>query len=153
MRELQARGDVRLLVTSRPIPAATDYLQGDPQLEVRASEEDIKCFVAAQIPHLPRCIKLDETLKNAVQTKIVEVVDGMFLLARLHIDSLLDKRTKRKVESTLNKFSKGSAALEHAYGEAIRRIESQMEDDRLLARRVICLISLAKRLLKTEELC
>jgi hypothetical protein len=46
-----------------------------------------------------------------------------FLLTRLHIDSLLDKDTKKKVRSALEKLSKGSEALDHAYGEAIERIE------------------------------
>jgi ankyrin repeat protein len=57
------------------------------------------------------------------------------------------------VLSTLNKLSKGSAALDNAYGEAIKRIDGQLEDDRLLARRALCWISYAQRLLTTTELC
>jgi ankyrin repeat protein len=76
-----------------------------------------------------------------------------FLLARLHIDSLLDKRTKQKVLSTLNKLSKGSAKLDDAYGEAIKRIDGQLDEDRLLARRAISWITYARRPLTTKELC
>jgi hypothetical protein len=46
-----------------------------------------------------------------------------FLLARLHTDSLLDKRTAKEVKLTLAKLSKGSVALNNVYKEAIQRIE------------------------------
>src|SRR5215469_3550172 len=75
-----------------------------------------------------------------------------FLLARLHVDSLLDKRNKQKVLSTLNKLLKGSAALDKAYSDALERIDGQLTEDRLLARRALSWISYAQRLLTTTEL-
>jgi len=77
LHELQARTDVRLLFTSRFIPEITQKFQSNPTLEVRASEEDVRRFVAGQVPRLPNCIQRDEELKHAVQNKIVEAVDGM----------------------------------------------------------------------------
>lgn len=76
-----------------------------------------------------------------------------FLLARLHVDPLLDKRNKQKVLSTLNKLSKGSATLNEAYSEALERIDGQLAQDRLLARRALSWISYAQKLLTTTELC
>ena len=76
-----------------------------------------------------------------------------FLLARLHVDSLLDKRNKKKVLSTLDRLSKGSAALHEAYDEAIKRIDGQLAEDRSLARRTLSWITYAQRLLTTTELC
>jgi ankyrin repeat protein len=79
-----------------------------------------------------------------------------FLLARLSVDSLLDKRTKAKVESALRKLSKGSKSSDQAYGEAYKdameRIESQLPEDRKLAKTVISWITYAKRQLTTKEL-
>jgi hypothetical protein len=46
-------------------------------LEVRASEEDVKRFIEGQIPRLPNCIKRDNELRRAVQSKISEAVNGM----------------------------------------------------------------------------
>lgn len=46
-----------------------------------------------------------------------------FLLARLYVDTLLDKRIKQKVLSMLDKLLKGSAALDAAYSEATKRID------------------------------
>lgn len=75
--KLQAGKDVRLLFTSRFIYEITRKFHSDPTLEVRASEEDVKRFMAGQIPRLPGCIQRDEDLKLAVQNKIVEAADKM----------------------------------------------------------------------------
>ena len=76
-----------------------------------------------------------------------------FLLARLHIDSLLDKKTKKKVMSTLDNLARGSSALDEAYGEAIKRIDGQLPGDRKLAQRVLSWMTYARRLLTTQEVC
>ena len=52
----QARKDVRLLFTSRFIPEITRKFRSNPTLEVRASEEDVRRFVAGKMPRLPGCI-------------------------------------------------------------------------------------------------
>jgi hypothetical protein len=76
-----------------------------------------------------------------------------FLLARLHTDSLLDKRKPKEVKSTLTKLRKGEAALNSAYSGALQRIEGQLDNDRKLAKDVLSWITLAKRPLTTAELC
>jgi hypothetical protein len=80
LRDLQAKTNMRLLFTSRFIPEVTEKFQSDPILEVQASEEDVKRFVAGQIPRLPKCIRRDGELALTVQSKIVEAVDGMSVL-------------------------------------------------------------------------
>ena len=76
-----------------------------------------------------------------------------FLLARLHTDSLLDKRTAKDVKTTLVRLTKGAAALDAAYREALQRIEGQLDNDRELAKRVLSWITFAKRPLTTAEIC
>ena len=75
-----------------------------------------------------------------------------FLLARLHIDSLLDKSTKKKILSTLNGLPKGSKALDEAYNDAIERIKGQFPGHRTLAINVLSWITYAQRPLTTGEL-
>lgn len=53
---------------------------------------------------------------------------------------------------TLENLSKGKDALEKAYGDAIKRIDGQLADDRSLAKSTICWISYAQRPLTTQEL-
>ena len=76
-----------------------------------------------------------------------------FLLARLHLDSLLDKKTKKKVLATIETLPKGSKALDEAYNNAIKRIEGQRHGDTTLARSVLSWITYAQRPLTTGELC
>jgi hypothetical protein len=77
----------------------------------------------------------------------------MFLLARLYLESLLDKRTKAKVLSTLASLSRGRHSLNEAYEDAVNRIDSQLPEDGALAKRTIGWLSYAKWPLRTEELC
>jgi hypothetical protein len=77
LRELQVGRDLRLMATSRFIPEIVDTFQGEMRLEVLASEEDVKRFVAGQTYRLPRCIQRDNALQSIVQDKIVKAVDGM----------------------------------------------------------------------------
>ena len=76
-----------------------------------------------------------------------------FLLARLHIDSLSDNTTAKEVKSTLTTLSKGAAALNDAYSEALERIEGQRTSHSKLAKNVLTWITFAKRPLTTAELC
>lgn len=77
LRGLQASTNVRLLYTSRYIHEVTEEFKSSPRLEVRAREEDVKRYVVGQMSRLPNCIQKDDRLKNDVQNKIVEAVDGM----------------------------------------------------------------------------
>ena len=76
-----------------------------------------------------------------------------FLLARLYVDLLLDKRTKTKVLSTLGTISRESEAIDKAYENAIERIKGQSPNDRALATNILSWIIHSRRPLTTEELC
>jgi hypothetical protein len=71
----------------------------------------------------------------------------------LHVDSLLDKNTKKEILSFIDRLPKGAEALEGAYNSAIKRIESQRRGRSILARRVLSWIRYAQIPLTTGELC
>jgi ankyrin repeat protein len=75
-----------------------------------------------------------------------------FLLARLHVDSLQDKRTKSDVWSALDTLSNPSQTLEKTYEDATKRLRSQLPGDVALATKVITWIVYAQRQLTTTEL-
>jgi hypothetical protein len=75
--DLQREGDIRLMATSRLIPDAKDAFRQALRLEVQASKEDVKRFVAGQIYRLPACIQRNAALQEMVQERIVEAVEGM----------------------------------------------------------------------------
>ncbi|KAI4940642.1 hypothetical protein J4E91_011293 [Alternaria rosae] len=151
--DLQKGVDMRLMVTSRFVPDVEDAFRLASRLEVEASDEDVKQFVVGQIHRLPGCVQRSATLQKLVQERVVEAVGGMFLLARLHIDSLSDNTTAKEVKSTLTTLSKGAAALDDAYSEALERIEGQRTSHSKLAKSVLTWITFAKRPLTTAELC
>ncbi|KAH7381270.1 ankyrin repeat domain-containing protein [Phaeosphaeria sp. MPI-PUGE-AT-0046c] len=150
---LQQQTSLHLMATSRHISNIVSKFAGVPKLEVRADPADVKRFVKGQIGRLPKCIQRDVGLQERIQDRFAEVSDGMFLLARLHIDSLLDKRTKAKVVQTLENLAKGTKALERAYDEAIIRIDSQLPEDSTLAKNTLSWIFYARRPFTVNELC
>ncbi|KAF2228994.1 ankyrin [Viridothelium virens] len=154
--ELQASTDVRILFTSRDFLSITEKFKKTLTLKMRASEEDVRRFVKGRLQRLPKCIQNDQELQNMIGNTITKAADGMFLLAQLHIESLYDKRNRSRVLSTLDKISRESGTLDEAYSkrydEAIERIDSQSSDDQNLAKRALCWISYAQRLLTIDEL-
>lgn len=79
LRRLQKHANIRLLCTSRFIPEIEELFYADTKLEVRASEQDIRRYVAGQISRLPKCIHSDSELKQEVQEGIAKAVDGMYV--------------------------------------------------------------------------
>jgi Cdc6-like AAA superfamily ATPase len=83
LRTLQAETDLSLMTTSRFIPDIVDEFSRAIMIEVRASDEDVKQFVAGQIYRLPNCIRRESALQELVQNKIVEAAEGMYAFAQL----------------------------------------------------------------------
>ena len=77
LRDLQATQDICLMVTSRFIPNIQDALREAPRLDVQASTEDVKRFVAGQTYQLPACMQRSKALQEMVREKITGAVDGV----------------------------------------------------------------------------
>lgn len=77
LRNLQTRADVQLLVTSRFVTRIEQLFKGSPMLEIRASEADVRRYVAGQLNRLPKWIDRDPELQAEIQDGIVQAVDGM----------------------------------------------------------------------------
>ena len=75
-----------------------------------------------------------------------------FLLAQLHLDSLVGKITPKAIRVALERLPLSSQAYDYAFGSAIERIAAQVPDQRDLAKQVITWIVQAKRPLAVEEL-
>jgi hypothetical protein len=73
----EAGTDLHLMVTSRFIPDIEEKFKEALRLEVRASDEDVKKFVAGQMDRLPNVVQRNEELKDLVKNEITQAVDGM----------------------------------------------------------------------------
>jgi hypothetical protein len=76
-------------------------------------------------------------------------ISERFLLARLHMDALIQKHNVTEVRKALENLPKD---VDETYNEALERIEQQNEADRVLARRVLSWVTHARRTLTVPEL-
>ncbi|KAI9684061.1 MAG: hypothetical protein M1822_005889 [Bathelium mastoideum] len=150
--EIQAQAKINLMITSRFDGAIEEQLCGARKLEILAHHLDIENYVTGRLCDLPRCVQGDQTLQKEFKVQIAQAAGGMFLLARLHLDSLCVTTTTEAFRQKLGQLPKGCTGLDEAYKEAMGRIQNQPEEQRELARKVICWISHAKRMLSPDEL-
>jgi hypothetical protein len=81
LHELQAKMAVNLMVTSRKIE---QEFQSAQQLEIRASDEDVKKYLGGQMGRLAGCVTRDVSLQNDITSEIVSTVDGMYVFLVRH---------------------------------------------------------------------
>ena len=136
LRGLQS--NVRLLITSRPLPNVVEEFEDVPQVEIRALDTDIRDFVRSRLEVEQADAKFGELVQDAVAQKS----DGMFLMAKLHMDALVKwaKYSKMAVRRALDELPK---ELDTTYDQAWQRIHDQNADDACLAQQVLSWICLA----------
>ncbi|KAJ6594778.1 hypothetical protein B0H19DRAFT_975013, partial [Mycena capillaripes] len=143
---------VNLMITSRPHIALDSTLPNPDILEIHATEGDIRRYVDAQINMSFRLMKHVQNragLQEEIHSKITGTVDGMFLLAKLHIESLSTKTTVKGVREALQTLPK---TLNDSYDEAMRRIKEQNEESKNTAYSTLTWVANAKRPLTVLEL-
>ncbi|KAJ7483655.1 ankyrin repeat domain-containing protein [Mycena latifolia] len=144
--------NVNIMMTSRPHINLDFQLPNLKTIEICATEEDIHKYVDAQIQNSVRLSKHIHTrpeLCNEIQAKISENAKGMFLLAKLHIESLATKNTIKAVREALQHLPKD---LQHTYDDAMERIHYQTKEDRELGLLALTWVANAKRPLSAAEL-
>ncbi|KAF2193057.1 purine and uridine phosphorylase [Zopfia rhizophila CBS 207.26] len=149
---LQAKCGANLFATSRFIPEIRSKFEGSILLEVRATKDDVERYLNGHMSQLPSFVRRSSDLQEEIKAGIIKAVDGMFLLAQLHLDSLIGKRNPWAIRTSLKSLPTGSSAYDCAYTDAMKRIEGQVADQKILAREVLSWITCAKRSLTTLEL-
>ncbi|KAJ6476661.1 ankyrin repeat-containing domain protein [Mycena vitilis] len=143
---------VNLMFTSRPHIDLNLMVPSVEMLEIRANADDIRSYVDEQIRRSSRLLKHLNTrpeLRQEIHSKILSSVDGMFLLAKLHMESLSTKSTIKAAREALNSLPRD---LEHSYDAAMARIADQNEDDIKMAHSALLWIANAKKLLTIPQL-
>ncbi|KAI9766809.1 MAG: hypothetical protein M1840_006284 [Geoglossum simile] len=152
LRNLQKTTGLLLMVTSRYLDTLEQEFKGDAQIEIRADAGDVNSYLDGQRATLSECLRADSALWQTVKDRIAGTVDGMFLLATLHLNALKGKRTRGDIKDTLEILPTGYNALQEAYDSAVQRIERQSEDDRNWAQSILSWLVHACRPLKPKEL-
>ncbi|KAJ8070934.1 hypothetical protein OCU04_001292 [Sclerotinia nivalis] len=149
---LQTTRQLSLFVTSRYVPEIKERFNDSLMLEIRANDQDVGRYLDGHISQLPGYVLRSSELQDEIKSEIIKAVDGMFLLARLHLQSLKGKRSPKVIRHALKRLPTGSNAYDYAYKDAMERIEGQLEDEKELAKQVLSWITCAKRPLTTTEL-
>ncbi|PQE29611.1 Ankyrin repeat protein [Rutstroemia sp. NJR-2017a BBW] len=143
IQNLQAQRPVSFFATSRNIPDITRLFQECPTLEIFATSDDVRRYLNYRMRELvvDDEIKCDTNLKEEIKTRIVEVVDGMyvdhkpllkkstyifrFLLAKLHFDPLVEMSRLKDIRTALAKLATGVKAYDNAYRAVMERFQGQ----------------------------
>lgn len=75
--QMQLRGNVNLLCTSRPIPDVTNRFQSALRLEIVATKEDVEAYLDERMLELCSGIRKNRGLQQEIKAKITAVVGGM----------------------------------------------------------------------------
>ncbi|KAH7121183.1 hypothetical protein B0J11DRAFT_59184 [Dendryphion nanum] len=147
--DLQAKCRLNLFATSRDVPNITKYFVGHISLKISARNEDVKKYITSCMSRLPSFVIDHLELQTKIKTSISKSVRGMFLLAKLHMDSLINQPTPGDIKQALQNLPQG---YNETYQEAMKRIEAQGGRCAELAKGILCWVSHAKRELLIGEL-
>ncbi|KAG8670707.1 hypothetical protein FPOAC1_003942 [Fusarium poae] len=154
MAQLRGLQGANILATSRAIPdiANDPVLKGSSILEVHARGTDVRKYLNRNMSKLSRFVMRDQQLQEDICNAILGASGGMFLLARLHLNSLEGKLSVGTLRNALTALPTGTLAYDEAYDDAMKRIESQHRERTAIAKDVLAWLTFAKRPLRVEEL-
>ncbi|KAJ7586734.1 ankyrin repeat-containing domain protein, partial [Mycena floridula] len=142
----------RLLITSRDIMSIAQQLSIAEIIEIQARPDELRMYIEQRISseaRLGRLINHDTALQETIVASVTRQVSGMFLLVRLHMDSLTSKHNKKSLLAALSTLPK---EIEESYDETLSRIRMQSAEDCALAFRVLSWLTHAQRSLRVREL-
>ncbi|EDN02634.1 conserved hypothetical protein [Histoplasma mississippiense (nom. inval.)] len=143
---LQTNTNASIFATSRFVQEIEGKFDRSIRLKIRASATDVQKYLDERLRNCSTLTPEDKPLQEEIKTKIAKAVDGMFLLARLYVDSLAFKTNKKAIKQALQEIEATSNApndsekfivLDTAYKNAMERIRSQPPDYQDLAMRAL----------------
>ncbi|KAK4066325.1 hypothetical protein Trihar35433_6752 [Trichoderma harzianum] len=155
---LQARAEINIFATSRPILDIEKLFYGCQSIDIVASPDDIYKYIDGRISQFPDFVQHNLDLQEQIKVEISASVQGMFLLAQLYLGSLEDKISPKEMRQALERIKlqgqkdQKFEILHDAYDDTVERIKSQKNGFRRLAEQTLSWISHAKRQLTVIEL-
>ncbi|OCL04595.1 ankyrin repeat protein, partial [Glonium stellatum] len=155
--KLQSVTRVNLLATSRIDNQIKSLFDGALSLQIHATAEDIGIYVDEQMLLLqPDILDGDsqdsnDDIRAMIRRGVVRAVDGMFLLAELHMKTLVGLPTRGHIKEAVQNMAKGVDGLDKVYEQAMERIKNQGTSSQELARSILAWIVHARRPLSVLE--
>ncbi|KAI8681950.1 hypothetical protein NCS55_00448800 [Fusarium keratoplasticum] len=149
---LQKSCGASLFMTSRIMPDIQEnFTDNAIELEIRASEEDVGRYLDSRVDSLSKVVRSNPKLREDIKTEVVRAVNGMFLLAELHLNSLKGKFSSKDIRRALKALPTGSTAYDETYKAAMERIGSQANTE-VFSKKVLARITCTRRPFTTSEL-
>lgn len=151
--QLQKASSLNILTTSGFNSEITSLFPQEALTKViRAHDEDVSRYISSRIPSLLSSrISRHPELRESILKEVLQRVDGMFLLSRLHMDALASQPSVGHIKRSLKDLPRGQSGLDQTYENALQRIASQAPEQRELAKKVLSWVYRAKRALSTGE--
>ncbi|KAK4059226.1 hypothetical protein Trihar35433_11113 [Trichoderma harzianum] len=143
---------VKILCTSRSSSIFDAYFSAAARIEISAQQADITTFITACLQdqvRLSKHVVKDASLKDDIIGAIIQESQGMFLLAKLHVESLSRKISRKDVRLALKTLP---STLDATYSDALERIYSQDSESAELAELILFWVVCAKRSLTVQDL-
>ncbi|KAK0727687.1 hypothetical protein B0T26DRAFT_799627 [Lasiosphaeria miniovina] len=145
---------ISLMVTSRHLSSIEEEVENFVRIEIKASKVDIELFIEYQVQrnrNLRRMILRNPQLKEDIKLAVVKTAQSMFLLARLHVESLASAASLT-IKHVRQKLRELPTTLDTSYDNAMQRINNQEEDHRKLAFKTLAWVTHSFRSLSLREL-
>ncbi|KAF5336511.1 hypothetical protein D9611_006563 [Ephemerocybe angulata] len=142
-----------VLITSRPLDLYAHHLPHALYVSIQAHTEDIDHFVEETIKsnsRLKAILRGKTALKEQLKLCVRETSKGMFLVARLQMDGVLEKG--RSVSTLLKALDQLPSGVDEMYEHTLERINAQPDEDVSIAHRVFIWLLYSTRNLSLLEL-
>ncbi|KAL8868725.1 MAG: hypothetical protein Q9174_004797 [Haloplaca sp. 1 TL-2023] len=129
--------NLQIMITSRPNTIIHDSLGSTYWLQIRARDEDIKKYLTDRVHSEGSHFRVMKDKPGKVEDSINTIVnrsEGMFLMARLHLDSVANSKSIGALNASLQRLPK---QLNATYEDAMLRVTEQDEDSAKLAMDVL----------------
>ncbi|KAL8729051.1 MAG: hypothetical protein Q9166_004968 [cf. Caloplaca sp. 2 TL-2023] len=142
------KGCAKVFVTSRPYLKDSGF-QTTLQIEIKAHTADLRKYIDHQIELSDISDDFADVFRNGVVDKVIRSAQEMFLLAVLHVQTILNEPTVGEMEEAVDRLPQ---TLHATFNETIQRIKRQPEGRSRLALQCLMWISHVKRPLTFTEL-
>ncbi|RMJ01476.1 hypothetical protein CDV36_015784 [Fusarium kuroshium] len=125
-----------------------------------SSDEDVSWYLETRIAQhdvikdelAEYAAEVKAALRETIKEKIMMVSDGMFLLARFHMDYVLEMISPNRMRESIEMLPRGLAAYRGIYLKTTQRIDNQPEEYCSLANATLTWLVCAKRPMTVPEL-
>ncbi|KAI9773692.1 MAG: hypothetical protein M1840_006966 [Geoglossum simile] len=142
---------IHLMVTSYEQPSANGF----QHVRVKADQEDIRLYIDQRIQgdkNLQSVVQDCPEIRNNIKKAVVEAAGDSFLLARLHMESLV-LAAALSIQGVNMELRNLPSTIPDAYYKAIERVEEELKPvEKEIVLKALLWISHAYRALSLEEL-